>query len=316
MKRFLITTLLSFIILSSSQVEAKNLQFAQISDMRLSLIAQDEIEEGTLTPGDYLLQAIKEINENKEIKFVIFSGDSIDKPDKKAFSKFLTIADKLNKPYYIVIGEKEVLRREDFDKKKLMRSYKRHNLSMIFKRPNYVMKPNKEFAFIFVDGTNEVIPTTSGYFNPKTLAWLDKQLEKYKNKKVVIVQHYPIIPPSGKIMHKTVEPEKYFQVINAHENVIAILSGHFHVDSTIYKKGVYHISAPAFKGESHEYKVINIEYDPKYLFSDPAEFEITQKVIPLVKIEEEIPVSDITDEINETTEIDAESDIINIPEEN
>ena len=70
MKRFFTATILSMALLTT-QVEAKTLQFAQISDMHLSPIAIDEIEENNLTGGDYLLKAIKEINSNKEIEFVI-----------------------------------------------------------------------------------------------------------------------------------------------------------------------------------------------------------------------------------------------------
>lgn len=288
MKKAFLLFVIFINLLICAVCEAKTLQFAQISDMHLSLIPENEIKEGELTKGDYLLKAIKEINENKEIKFVIFSGDSIGKPDKKTMSKFLKIADKLNKPYYLVIGENEVLRRKNFDKKDFMRMYKLHNLSLITKGTNYVIKPNKELVFIFVDGTNETMPTTSGYFKSQTLNWLDKKLSQYKDKKVVLVQHYPIIEPSGKFTHKTVEPEKYFHTINAHDNVIAIVSGHFHSNNTIYKKGIYHLSAPAFKDENREYKIIKIEYNPKYLFANPSEFEITQEIKAMKKQEVEI----------------------------
>lgn len=316
MKKILVTTLLCFMMLFGSQVSAKSLQFAQISDMHLSQIPVDEIPEGTMTKGDYLLKAIKEINQNKDIKFVIFSGDSINEPDLKTMSKFLVIADKLNKPYYLVAGEKEILRRKNFSKRNFMNAYKRHNLSMIFKGTNYAIKPNRELVFLFVDGTNEVMPTTSGYYNPKTLEWLDKQLKKYQNKKVVIVQHYPIVPPSNKIMHTTVEPEKYFHVINSHENVIAILSGHYHKDNTIYKNGIYHISAPAFKDKSCAYKTINIKYEPEFLFSNPAEFEIEQKLIELVDVKEIEQEENLqAEENNNLIEEETTTDVENYQEE-
>jgi len=307
MKKILATMMFSLLLGFTTEVMAKNIQFAQISDMHLSQIAEDEIAQGELTKGDYLLKAIKEINKNKNVKFVIFSGDSINNPDKKTMSKFLTIADKLNKPYYLVIGDKEVLRRKNFDKKNFMRAYKRHNLSMLFKKENYVIKPNKDIVFLFVDGTNETFPSNSGYFKEDTLNWLDKKLKKYKNKKIVIVQHYPIIPPSSKIGYATIEPEKYFHVINSHENVIAILSGHFHKDNTFYKKGIYHMSAPAFAAEKYEYKIINIKYEPKFLFSKPSEFEITQKIIP---VNNEIMNFDTENTENTETLVDVE-----LPEE-
>ena len=59
-----------------------------------------------------------------------------------------------------------------------------------------------------------------------------------------------------------------------HDNVIAVVSGHFHCDNQIYKKGIYHISAPAFVSDPYEYKVITLDYKPKYLFANPSEFNI------------------------------------------
>ncbi len=270
------------------QVQAKKLQFVQISDTHLSLSGQDYRGRKVTESADCLKKAIKEINKNKNIKFVIFSGDNIDIADRDDLVAFLKLANKLNKPYYVLIGNHEVFRYQHFNKKNFMHTVWLHHPQMLFKKPNYVFKPNRELVFIVVDGANELIPAPSGYFKPETLEWLDKQLYKYKNKKVVLVQHFPLIPPMKKRSHNTVDADKYFQVINSHDNVIAILSGHFHFDNIIYKKGIYHMSAPAFVMPPHEYKIITIEYDPKYLFSDPAEFTITQELVPTIE-QTEIP---------------------------
>ena len=104
-----------------------------------------------------------------------------------------------------------------------------------------------------------------GYFKKETLEWLDKKLYKYKNKKIVIVQHYPLIPPRKKFSYETINAYEYFHILNSHDNIIAILSGHYSTDKTIYKKGIYHISVPAFSNSPNTYKIITIEYTPKYL---------------------------------------------------
>ena len=44
------------------------------------------------------------------------------------------------------------------------------------------------------------------------------------------------------------------------------------------RKGIYYVSAPAFKVKPYMYKIVKIEYNPKYLFSDPAEFDLTQEL--------------------------------------
>ena len=303
MKKIIATTILLTTFLLTNQASAKQLQFAHFSDIHLSLT-----EKGTTNlTEDFLKKAIQEVNKNKKIKFVIFSGGNINSADKKNLKAFLKLANKLDKPYYVTIGDKEVLRRKNFSKKQFMHTVWRHHMQMLFKKPNYVFKPNRELVFISVDGTNEVIPMQSGYFKPETLDWLDKQLTKYKNKKVVLVQHFPIIPPKSNVTKEIAEPEKYFHVINGHENVIAILSGHFHKNNTIYKKGIYHLSAPAFAASPHEYKIITIEYEPKYLFSNPAEFSIEQQIVAMEEIPEDIPTDNGIDEetMNTQTEVDS-----------
>ena len=279
-KRSIISVFLTACMLLSLPVCAKTLQFVQISDTHLSLSGEDYRGRKVTESAQCLKKAIKEINKNKDVKFVIFTGDNIDVADKDDMVAFLRLANKLHKPYYVVIGNHEVFRYQHFNKKDFMRTVRIHHPQMLFKKENYIFKPNKELVFIVVDGANELIPAPSGYFKPETLEWLDKQLYKYKNKKVVIVQHFPIIPPTKKRSHDTVNADEYFQIINSHDNVIAILSGHFHYDNVIYKKGIYHMSAPAFVMPPHEYKIISIDYNPKYLFSDPAEFTITQKLVP------------------------------------
>ena len=61
---------------------------------------------------------------------------------------------------------------------------KNKNQKFVFET-NYAFTKNG-IVFIVVDGAKEVIPTPSGYYKPETLTWLDNQLKKYDNKKVVI----------------------------------------------------------------------------------------------------------------------------------
>ncbi len=280
MKKFLIIIMFFVAMIFTSPLYAKELQFVQFSDTHLSSSGEDYRGRKVSAAADYLKKAIKEINKNRKIKFVIFSGDNIDIANRDDLVAFFKIANKLNKPYYVLIGNHEVFKLQHFNKKHFMHTAWLHNFpTMTFKKPNYVFKPNRDLVFIVVDGANEFIPAPSGYFKPETLEWLDKQLYKYKNKKVVLVQHFPLIPPKKKRSHNTFDVEKYFQVLNNHDNVIAVLSGHFHTDNVIYKKGIYHMSAPAFVSSPHQYKIITINYEPKYLFADPSEFSIKQELV-------------------------------------
>ncbi|MDD3594044.1 MAG: metallophosphoesterase [Candidatus Gastranaerophilales bacterium] len=285
MKKVLIA--LFFFIALQISVCAKELKFIQFSDTHLSSEGKDYRGRKVGAAAEYLREAVKQINKRNDIDFVVFTGDNIDTANRTDLKLFLQLVNKLNKPYYVVIGNHEVFRHQHFGKKEFMRTVWFYHPPMLFKGPSYVFKANKDIVFIVVDGANEMMPSPSGHFKKETLDWLDKKLEKYKNKKVIIAQHFPLIPPTKKYSHDTVDVDKYFTVLNGHDNVIAIISGHFHTDKFIYKKGIYHLSAPAFVSPPHEYKIITVTYEPKYLFAKPSEFEIKQELVPMGQANEE-----------------------------
>ena len=228
MKKFLILFLV--FILSVSVVFAKDMRFVQVTDIKFS-------GENVQMLEDF----IEQINRQKDIEFVIFNGDNIAKPDKVELDKFLEKIKKLNKPFYIVLGEKDVnkykhLGKEDYLKtiKKQFKKYKPEN-------SNYVFEVDK-FVFIVVDGSKEVIPSTNGYYKEDTLSWLENQLDLYLDRNVIIFQHFPLIPPSEKETYYTFKPEKYLEILSKHSNVKAIISGHFGVNKEVTFNGISHIS--------------------------------------------------------------------------
>ena len=300
MKKFWMILLLFCAFVQIQPAEAKDLKFVQITDTNFTLDIDDTASEETAAQ---FRKAVKDINKDRSIKFVVFTGNSVRHPDKKEVAAFFKLANKLNKPYYVVIGNKEVLRYKHFTKKNFMHIAWLHNSDMRFKKPSYVFKPNKDIVVVVLDGVNEMMPVPSGNYRPETLEWLDKQLQKYKKKKVVIVQHFPVVSPSDNPMYNAADLHKYLQTINTYDNVIAVVSGHFNADVTTYKKGVYHINSPAFRAPYYKYKIIDINYEPEYLFSTPSEFIITQKVINMVEPKDEQVLPDESEQKTELTDV-------------
>ena len=58
--------------------------------------------------------------------------------------------------------------------------------------------------------------------------------------------------------HKTYKVEEYQEILSRHNNVLAILSGHFHSNYETMKDGVYHISTPSLLAVPYSYKIIDI----------------------------------------------------------
>ena len=228
MKKFL--SLFLVFILSVSVVFAKDMRFVQVTDIKFS-------GENVQMLEDF----IEQINRQKDIEFVIFNGDNIAKPDKVELDKFLEKIKKLNKPFYIVLGEKDVNKYKHLGKEDYLKTRKKQFNKSKREESDYVFEVDK-FVFIVVDGSKEVIPSTNGYYKEDTLSWLENQLDLYLDRNVIIFQHFPLIPPSEKETYYTFKPEKYLEILSKHSNVKAIISGHFGVNKEVTFNGISHIS--------------------------------------------------------------------------
>ena len=239
--------LLSAILIFISPSYARDLRFVQVTDVMFH--SSDE--------NNNLEKVVNDINKQSNIEFVIFTGDNISKPDKQELNTFLSTAKKLKRPFYVVIGDRDVNKRKGWSKKDYAKYVHKKVLRHKPSTPNYVFE-KKDIVFIVADGAKDVITSRNGFFKDDVLEWLDANLDMYSKKPVIIFQHFPVIPPSNKESYYTYQPEKYLEIVSKHKNVKAIISGHFGVNKEQEINGITHIStAPA-----PNYRVIDIiDYD-------------------------------------------------------
>jgi len=250
-----IFSILIITIMFSVSAQAGEIKFAQVTDVHFSL--NNQYREKVLS------DTIKDLNNNPDIKFVVFTGDNIDTAKENVLYEFMKMINKLNKPYYLVIGDHDVFKSNGLSKSRYLEIVNQHKLFRNIKAPNYVFKKNG-FVFIVVDGAKEVIPGTAGYYKKETLDWLEVQLKKYKKYPVVICQHFPIVPPKEVKSHSTYQAENYIELINKHDNVIAVVAGHYHVNGEKMLNGVYHITSPSLIVDPPSYKIITIVTTPEF----------------------------------------------------
>ena len=89
-----------------------------------------------------------------------------------------------------------------------------------------------------------------GYYKEDVILWLDDKLDDYADKKVVILQHYPIVAPIKKETHYTYKADEYLKLLTEHKNVKALIAGHFGVNKEEFVDGILHIStknAPVYR---------------------------------------------------------------------
>lgn len=256
MRRFLVNLfmILCFVIFGAGAF-AQDIKFIQVADAHYAL-NNDYSKE-------ILEKAIEKINKEKDVSFVIFTGDNINRPRQEDLVGFVREANKLNVPYYIAFGDHDVYKNGGLSKANYIKIIKDNNFRYRQKDINYVIKKNG-FVFLVVDGAKEVIPGSIGYYKDSTIEWVDKQLDKYAKKNVVILQHFPLVPPKDQKTHRVYKPEKYLEILNKHNNVIAIVSGHYHLNGEKMENGIYHISTPSLLAEPNYYKVIDIVTTPKF----------------------------------------------------
>ena len=228
-------------------VLAKDLRFVQVTDVKYDTSAKNE----------KLKTAVSEINNQKDVDFIVFTGDNIAHPTKKNLKGFLAEAKKLKKPFYVVIGDRDVNKRKDFGKKEFTKYVHRHVCGYKAKTPNYVFERGG-VVFLVADGAKEVIPSTTGYYKDDVLEWLDANLSVYSNKPVVILQHFPVVPPAKRETYYTFKSDKYLEILSKHDNVKAVVAGHFGVNNEQTADNIVHISTAPLP----YYRIIDlIDYD-------------------------------------------------------
>jgi 3',5'-cyclic AMP phosphodiesterase CpdA len=120
-----------------------------------------------------------------------------------------------------------------------------------------------------MDGVIDNEITANGYFPKNELDWLDSQLKNNSGKKVIIVQHFPVVEPFKSVTHKVRNADKYLEIIDKYSNVIAVLSGHYHAAKITRRKNVLHISTPALVEYPNAFREIKIT-----ILNDSTKFDI------------------------------------------
>ena len=239
--------LIFIFLLTISTVFSADMRFIQVDSVLYNQSSAGKFEK-----------LIEKINQEKNVEFIVFTGNNIAKSDKAELEAFLVSNKKLKKPFYIVLGQKDVYKKKGLNKQEYMtlvrkkaKAHKRIN------SPNYIFERNG-ILFIVADGSKEVIPTTNGYYKEDVILWLDEQLDKNKNKNVVILQHYPIVPPCQKETYYTFKADEYLRLLSEHKNVKAVVAGHFNCKSEQEINGILHISTK----DAPSYRIIDIlDYD-------------------------------------------------------
>lgn len=230
---------------------AQEVKFIHITDINLN------------TKNAYKLQeTIKEINSYNDIDFVVFGGNNISKTNIDNLNTFLYLLRRVNKKTYVLLGSSDVLSSTGINKKYYFKRVRNARFLRHPSKPNYVFK-SKGYIFVAMDGSKEFFQSSNGYYTKKELVWLDETLTKYIDKDVIILQHFPILPSKSQWL-QSAKVENYVEVLKKHNNVKAIISGHYGENSEIKIDGIYHIITESYS-KNCAYKIIQIDLGDDFI---------------------------------------------------
>ena len=234
---------------SKSKKEEVLLHFVHVSDTHLQRsIARDS--HRLHKSSELLLEkTVSQINNLKGIDFVLHTGDIVDQPTGELVDKFIEVTMSLKYPMHVLFGNHDVGVNAEVSKKEFIKKFNSLKGATSFTNgmTYYSFSPNKDFTFICLDGATDKEVTSNGQIDNEQLKWLEKELEKNKDKFVIIALHYPLVEPFKSESHKFIEPDgtKLLNLINKYKNIIGVFTGHYHAARLFKVKNKIHNSCPA-----------------------------------------------------------------------
>lgn len=249
MKKILLTFICCFTMFFNI-VEAKSVKFVQITDVMF----------GKNDSQAQLQKAVSEVNKMSDIDFVVFTGDNTSTANDALLKSFIKESKNLNKPFYIVVGDRDVSKSKRMEKEVYAQKLHKYLGAKYPKSLNYTFSVKKsKTLFVAVDGAKDFITMPNGYFNPETLKWLENVIQQNKDKKIVILQHFPIANKTNNDLMYTANAVEYLKLINKYDNVISVVAGHFNKNDEVSLNGIYYIVTPSLAQGC--YKIIEIDED-------------------------------------------------------
>lgn len=253
-----------FVLLFMTNVEANafnnTLKFIQISDSHITLTKPDTSFKALSHSEPLLQDVVSQINAEKDLDFVMQTGDTIDVPNVSDIMLYMSIMNSLKYPWYVAFGNHDfsIVGTGDITREYYLKLLNSHNKYFNFDNTYYSFKPKKGFKVIVMDAVDNSKVTGNGVFSKEQLEWLDKQLSEAKKDTVLIFLHHPVIEPYPSSHHKILNTDELYDVLDKYTNPIGIFSGHYHATKITKEKNIVHVSTPALVTYPNAFRVVSI----------------------------------------------------------
>lgn len=250
-----------------SGVGSTELKFAQLSDIHYLENGTNTTYKMTGESPALLDDAVKQINEQKDLDFTMITGDLIDKSFEKELRAVLPHLEKLETPWYFAFGNHDRCVGGYLDTLVYLDMIRNSNSDFKFKKAYYSFKPKKNFKVIVLDDiiTDEI--TSNGYIDDIQFKWLKKELDNSQNDTVLIFMHVPVIEPFASPSHKLRNSGAVKSLIESYKNPIGVFQGHYHAAKITQRDNVLYVSSPALVSYPNAFRVVTVtNYKDKVIF--------------------------------------------------
>ena len=252
-----VVTILFFI--SDQPSFSRTIKFAQLSDIHYSTVREDNSYKLLSKTKPLLEDAISQINNEKNIDFVMVTGDAIDKPNKESLIGVVDVLNTLDYPWYFVLGNHDTTTDGHLTKTNLLKILKEKNPNNTFDKTYYSFKYKGGYRIIVMDGAKNKGISSNGIIPVEQLKWLDNTLSKAKNDVVLLFIHFPLLTPFDSPKHEILNANEFKTVLDKYEMPIAIFSGHYHMTKIRKRGNILHVSTPALAGYPNSFRIVEID---------------------------------------------------------
>lgn len=283
---FFVVVVLFFV--SNQPSFSRTLKFAQVSDVHYSTVRADNSYKLLSKTKPLLEDAVDQINNTRNLDFVVITGDMIDKPTKESLEEATDILNTLHAPWYAVIGNHDTTTDGYLKKDKFIEILNEKNPNFKFDTTYYTFKTKSGYRLIFMDGAKNKGISSNGIIPQEELTWLDDVLKKSKNDVVLIFIHFPLVPPFESPNHEILNADEFKAVLDKYEMPIAIFSGHYHMTKIVKRGNVLHVSTPSLAGYPNAFRIIEVDnkrkqvvFNIKFMETNLKDLQAKTKILTL-----------------------------------
>lgn len=260
---FIMLVVVTMFFWTSQPSFSGTLKFAQVSDIHYSVDREDTSYKLLSHTKELLDDAVSQINQQKDVKFVVVTGDGIDAPDKRALDGMIEGLNSLNAPWYISVGNHDTAPSSYINKLNFFKEIRAKNKNFNYTTTYYTFKPKKGFRVIVMDGASNEGRSPHGSYSEEELTWLDETLADSKNDVVLIFQHFPLVTPYDSKSHEVRNADEYLAILKKYKMPIALFTGHYHATKIIRDNNLLHVSTPAIVTYPNSFRIVEVKNNSK-----------------------------------------------------